>query len=151
MEKSHPTAAAEWHTRWLDAALENVRKAMPSDWQERIKPASQQPTPGQQPVPPPPAPGTPPPGQPGYPGGAEPWKQTAPQVNPAQPAAPQQPAGQYSYTGWREELATRDHWEQAFQHAKARDVAWRRDREQRQAEDARRHLDQAATSTDTTY
>lgn len=129
-KKSHPTAAAEWHTRWLDAALENVRTAMPSDWEHRMDPA--QPQPG----PPPAQPAQP---QPAYAagGGAEPWKQQYTPPPNAQPRpAPQRPAQQaagYSYGGWREQLATREHWEQAFQQAKARDIAWRRDREQRQA------------------
>jgi hypothetical protein len=29
---SPPTAAAEWHTRWLDAALSNVATAIPETW-----------------------------------------------------------------------------------------------------------------------
>lgn len=157
--KAHPTAAAEWHTRWLDAALDNVLKAMPSDWQDRIEPARQQ----QPTAPPPPAPGTPAPGQPGYPtGGAEPWKQHTPhpaqlaaQASPTQSAQRTRPAqqggGHYSYEGWREQLATREHWDEAFQDAKARDLAWRREREQRQAEEDRRHFEQATTSTDAPY
>lgn len=153
MKRSHPTAAAEWHTRWLDAALTNVRTAMPSDWEHRMDP--NRPQPGPPPAQPPvPAPGTPPPGQPGYqPGGvAEPWKQqyTPPPAAPQRPA-PQQPAQQpagYSYGGWREQLATREHWDQTWQQAKARDIAWRREREQRQLEQARRQLDQGTTSTD---
>lgn len=137
MHQSHPTAAAEWHTRWLDAALENVRRAMPSDWQERIEPAPQQPPATQPPVPPAPTPNSPPPGHPEYqPGRAEPRPQHTPQRHPAQLATqmspPQQAGGQYSYEGWREQLATRDHWEQAFQDAKSRDLAWRRERQHRE-------------------
>ncbi|NKQ59223.1 hypothetical protein HFP15_40930 [Amycolatopsis sp. K13G38] len=152
MKRSHPTAAAEWHTRWLAAALENVRTAMPSDWEHRMEP--NQPPAGQSP-PQPPAPGTPPPARPGYQagGGAEPWKQqyTPPPAAPQQQPAPQQPAQQpagYSYGGWREQLATREHWDQSWQQAKARDIAWRRDREQRQLDQARRNLEQGTTSTD---
>lgn len=142
MKGSHPAGAAEWHTRWLDAALANVKSAMPKDWEESMEPSQPQPgPPPAQPL----APGTPPPGQPGYPpGGSEPWKQ---QYTPP-PTAPQRGAG-YSHRGWRDELATREHWEQTWQQAKTRDVAWRRERERRELEKARQQLEHSTTSTDT--
>lgn len=152
MKTSHPTAAAEWHTRWLDAALENVRSAMPTGWDQDPQPGAAQPQQPQQP----PAPGSPPPGgpQPGQPGYqpaapvAEPWRQQYTPPPAQQPAAPQ--GGSYSYGGWRDQLATREHWHQAWEQAKAADVQWRRDREQRQAEQDRAKLAQntATTSTD---
>jgi hypothetical protein len=143
MKKSHPTAAAEWHTRWLDAALENVRKAVPEGWDQ---PAGEQPPAApaastQQPQQP---------QQPGYPpaaagSGTEPWKQYAQQ--PQQPAP--QPVRQYQQESWRDLLATREHWHGAWQQAKQRDLEWRRERERRELEAARQRIQATPTSGNT--
>lgn len=136
-KRSHPTSAAEWHTRWLDAALANVRAAMPTNWEQSLEPKQPQPAPNQPPA-------SEAPRATAATQASAPWAQ---QYTPP-PQQPGQQAAGYRYGGWRDELATRDHWDQTLQQAKARDLAWRREREQRQAAADRQVLDQNTTRTD---
>jgi hypothetical protein len=150
LARSHPSQAAEWNTRWLDAALEKIKETIPDtrcraaagrpgdhnldaleeqqrrsrlhgDLAERGRQLREQA-----------ARSAPPPGQPG----ASPYSDPA----YAQPATPPEPAEPRHGDSPGRQVIQLDYWRGYFDQAMQADLAQRRQREaeQQQADAARR-------------
>jgi hypothetical protein len=149
---SHPAQAAEWNTRWLDAALAKIKECIPRSQcravagqpgehlvdqlavQQRHETAPAPAAAGSNPYPNPYAQGPHP---------ATLASQSYPPVGTSTTAsATESPAAR----GAGEEVINWDYWGGYFNHAMQADIAWRRKREAHQADNSR----PAAEQTDTT-
>ncbi len=144
LSRSHPSQAAEWNTRWLEAALARIKEYIPDSrcravaggpgehlvdrldaQQSRVRGADQmrhQAADLRQQV------GQPAGGSSPYP---NPYAQQAPATAPA-PPAPAAGAGRPAVSAAASDVISWDYWGQYFRQAVAADVAWRRQREAQQ-------------------
>lgn len=121
LPRSHPSQAAEWHTRWLSAALDNIATAIPTQFCRPGEHKVHEHVSAEQKRQNPPASG------PG--GGPQPW---------AQPRGPvPQPAAAYHQETERDQLADPQYWGPHFEKAMQQDIDERRRREAAQAQQNR--------------
>ncbi|UKD50744.1 hypothetical protein L3Q65_00015 (plasmid) [Amycolatopsis sp. FU40] len=122
LSRTHPSQAAEWNVRWLDAALSRVATYIP-DTKCRAVPGkpgehlvdqlhAQQHRTGQQPAP----------------TGANPFPNPYAQQQPGSPAPPVPPTPAVPSSA-RDEVIRWDYWGGYFNQAMRADLAWRRERE----------------------
>lgn len=129
LRRSHPTGMAEWHTRWLSAALSNIKEAIPpamcrpgehdvhaEQSQENRRQRS----------------GGPPAGRPErLAGGDPPWVASSSQNVAAPPPPPAAAGGSvHHFATELDELAELKHWRENFMTAQKIDLTARRQREQ---------------------
>ncbi|MFC5211981.1 hypothetical protein ACFPM0_37395 [Pseudonocardia sulfidoxydans] len=125
---SHPNQAAEWNTRWLDAALEKVRRHIPESrcravtggpgehLVDHLDTAQQTGRAG--------GPGLP------YP----PASEVSPYPNPYEQQYAPRPQSELRSPDWAEQEVIRaDYWGGYFTQAMQTDLAWRRDRDEQLA------------------